>query len=214
MVSKVNGVKLKRFKDLMVRFGNSRQQFFFSQKRGSIAIEGAVCTMAVFVFLGMMINIFEVYNQALLAVRLTDNLAMSLFNGRNSNQVFLQGLVDQVMAANGVKGASATVNSIYISGSWNMRTFNYGAGCQGPSYGQDGNGIFLTSMIGQHGGSGDIFGYYNMNSLAQVAVCVPPPPFYLNWAFFGGPAIVGYNAFTQPQSAIAMVGIPNPPKHK
>lgn len=210
MVSKVNGVKLKRFKDLMVRFGNSRQQFFFSQKKGSIAIEGAMCTLTVFVFLGIMINLFEVYNQALLAVRLTDNLAMSLFNGRNSNQVFLQGLVDQVMAANGVKGASATVNTIYINGSWNMRTFNYGAGCQGPNYGQDANGIFLTDLIGQNGGAGEIFGYHNVNSLAQVTVCVPPQGLYLSWAFLG----LGYNPFIYPQSAAAVVAIPNPPKHK
>ena len=209
MVSKVNGVKLKRFKDLMLRFGNSRQQFFFSQKKGSIAIEGAMCTLTVFLFLGMMINVFEVYNQALLSVRLTDNLAMSVFNGRNSNQVFLQGLVDQVMAANGVKGASATVYTIYVSGSWKPRSFNYGAGCQGPNYGQGGNGLFLTALISQYGGSGTIYGYPNMNSLAQVAVCVPPPALYLNWAFLG---LTGYSPFTQSQSAIAMVGIPNPPK--
>ncbi len=210
MVSKVNGVKLKRFKDLMLRFGNSRQQFFFSQKKGSIAIEGAMCTLVVFIFIGMLINIVEVYLQAMLAVRLTDNVAMSLFNGRNTSYQFMQGLLDQVMAANGVKGSTATLNSFYVSGSWYNRTFNYGGGCQGPNYGQGGNGLFLQSLVqGVGSSSGTIYGYPNTNSLAQVAVCVPPPALYLNWAFLG---MTGYNPFTQTQSAIVMFGIPNPPK--
>ena len=116
-----------------------------------------------------------------------------------------------------IKGASATVNTMYVNGSWALRTFNYGAGCPGPDYGSNANGVFLEALISQSGGSaGIIYGYPNTNSLAQVTVCVPPPAFSLNWVFgpFGGTNGTGYNPFTQRQAAITMMGIPNPPKHK
>ncbi|MBQ3817986.1 MAG: hypothetical protein II846_02315 [Acetobacter sp.] len=200
-------LKLKQLKDLMLRFGNSRQQFFFSQKRGSIAIEGAVCTLVVFIFLGGLINLMEILNQRLLSIRLTNDLAISLFNGRNTNQAFLQGLVNQVMAANGVKGSSATVNTMYVNGSGALRTFNYGAGCSGPKS-SIANGAFLEVLKSQFGDFSQAGGALErtVNSLAQVTVCVPAP-FYLNWAMLG---------YTPPTSiaAVTMIGIPNPPKHK
>ena len=204
-------LKLKQLKDLMLRFGNSRQQFFFSQKRGSIAIEGAVCTLVVFIFLGGLINLMEILNQRLLSIRLTNDLAISLFNGRNTNQAFLQGLVNQVMAANGVKGSSATVNTMYVNGSGALRTFNYGAGCSGP---ESSNGAFLESLKPE---IEDYEDYYQessagagagMSSLAQVTVCVPPPAFYLNWTMLG----ILYHP--QRHAVTTIVSIPKPPKHK
>ena len=214
MIKKKMGIKLKNklqyFKDVMSAFGNARQQFFFSQKRGSIAIEGGVCTFVVFLFLAAMFDFFEVYNQTLLAVRLTEDLGVSVYNGRNITPAFLQGLVNEVMSMNGVTGSSASVYTMLINGSWLVRSYSYGGGCAGPNYGETAGGQFLSSLVRGISGGSDryVVGWPNVVALAEVTVCVPPPPLYLNWAMFGN-----YNMSTQ-QAAVMVVAIPKPPKHK
>ena len=203
--------KLQQFKDIMICFGNSQQTFFFSQKRGSIAIEGAMCTLVVFTFLGVIINIFELYSQVLLAVRLTDNLGISVSNGRNMTPAFLQGLMSQIMAESGVNGVSATISTMPVSNGFYVKNYSYGGGCVGPNFGAMSGGQMLSSLVeGMTGGQGvNITGWPNVVGLAQVAVCVPHP-FYLDWAMMLG----GSYATTQQQSGIMMLAIPKPPKEK
>ena len=205
--------KLQQIKDVMVCFSNSQRQFFFSQKRGSIAIEGAACTIAVFYFLAAVFNFFVFYNQVLLATRITEDLGISAYNARNATQVFLKQLVSQVMAKNGVKGSSATLATMMTNGYFVIRNYNYGGGCGGPNYGNYGQGVdqFLSHLVlGQGGGSNTtINGLAAVAAGAAVAVCVPPPRIYLDWATFGQ---WGY-IMNQQQAGLMMFVIPKPPKN-
>ena len=208
--------KLQQFKDVMVCFEKSQRQFFFSRKRGSIAIEGAMCTMFVFVFLCMLINIFMVLNQDLLAVRLSEAVGLSLYNARNSNPEFLLGLTSKVMRMNSVKGSSASVYTMGVYSDWAIKEYNYGGGCIGPNYGAAAGGQFLSHLVGgSAGGEGKyIVGWPNASAIAQVLVCVPQPAFFLNWAFpglhfFGGSS----GGMDQQQAALMMLAIPKPPKN-
>ena len=204
--------KLQQVKDVMVCFDKSQRQFFFSRKRGSIAIEGAMCTMVVFMFLAMVIDIFMVLNQDLLAVRISEAVGLSLYNARNSNPEFLQGLTSKVMRMNNVKGSSASVYIMAVYSDWTIQEYNYGGGCVGPNYGAAAGGAFLSHLVGGSGGGEGkyIVGWPNASAIAQVLVCVPQPAFFLNWAFFGG---YGSGGMDQQQAALMMLAIPNPPKN-
>lgn len=209
--------KLQQVKDVMVCFDKSQRQFFFSRKRGSIAIEGALFTMVVFMFLCMLIDIFMVLNQALLAVRISEAVGLSLYNARNSNPEFLLGLTSKVMRLNNVKGSSASVYTMGVYSDWAVKEYNYGGGCAGPNYGAAAGGGFLSHLVGgSAGGEGKyIVGWPNASAIAQVLVCVPQPAFFLNWAFPGLLFFGGYGpaGMDQQQAALMMLAIPKPPKN-
>lgn len=215
MIKKKMGIKLKnklqQFKNVLKTFNNSQEQFFFSQKRGSIAIEGAICSTAVVGFLGVMFNFFQYYNQSLLAVRLTDNLGMSVYNGRNTTPEFLQGLLNEIMAMNGVKGSSASLYIRFVQGGI-LRGYSYGGGCAGPNYGAGAGGEWIGHLGGNIGANQSIAGWSKTKvaALAQVMVCVPPPSLFIDWGKLGG---AGAN-FNSQLSAVMMLIIPKPPKHK
>lgn len=201
--------KLQHVKDVMVCFSNSQRQFFFSQKRGSIAVEGAFCTIVVLVFLGAIFDFLEYYNQTLLAVRLTDVLGMSVYNGRNTTPEFLQGLLNEIMAMNGVKGASASLYIRFIQGGI-LRGYSYGGGCAGPNYGAGYGGAWIGHLGGNIGANQSIAGWSKTKvaALAQVTVCVPPPSLYLDWGSLGN------GQMSSQIAAGMMLIIPKPPKHK
>ena len=201
--------KLQQFKNVLKTFNNSQEQFFFSQKRGSIAIEAAICSTAVVGFLGVMFDFFQYYNQTLLAVRLTDDLGMSVYNGRNTTPAFLQGLLNEIMTMNGVKGSSASLYIRFVQGGI-LRGYNYNGGCAGPNGGAFAGGGFISSL----GGSGSLGqsylnGFNNVAALAQVAVCLPPPSLFIDWGKLGG---AGANMNSQLSAAMMLV-IPAPPKN-
>ena len=199
--------KLLQFKDVLKTFNNSQEQFFFSQKRGSIAIEGAICSTAVVGFLGVMFNFFQYYNQTLLAVRLTDDLGMSVYNGRNTTPAFLQGLLNEIMTMNGVKGSSASLYIRFVQGGI-LRGYNYNGGCAGPNYGAAADGAFISSLGGIGSlGNHYLSGFNHVAALAQVAVCLPPPSLYLDWGKLGN------GIMTSQLSAAMMLVIPAPPKN-
>ena len=200
--------KLLQFKDVLKTFNNSQEQFFFSQKRGSIAIEGAICSTAVVGFLGVMFDFFQYYNQSLLAVRLTDDLGMSVYNGRNTTPAFLQGLLNEIMTMNGVKGSSASLYIRFVQGGI-LRGYNYNGGCAGPNYGAAADGAFISSLGGIGSlGNHYLSGFNHVAALAQVAVCLPPPSLYLDWG-----KLSNGNMTSQLSAAMILV-IPAPPKKK
>ncbi|MBO6035506.1 MAG: hypothetical protein J6P38_00245 [Acetobacter sp.] len=167
-----------------------------------------------FYFLSAIFDFFVLYSKTLLALRLTENLGISVYNARNATPAFLQGLLNKVMAMNGVKGSSATVATMMTNGYFVIRNYNYGGGCGGPNFGNYGQGIdqFLSHLVlGQTGGATtSISGLSGVSAVAGVAVCVPPPSLYLNWAKFGS----DYYTMATQQAGLMMFVIPKPPKHK
>ena len=174
-------------------------------KKGSIAIEGAICTLAAIMLLGVMYNICIIYICMLRAQRMAGDAARGLINAQSMTPGVIQNLVSDIAMEDGLdNGPTVQVSLTQVNGIGPIYTYYGGGGCAGP--GGHGSEWILQTMQETNVNSSNS-GMPKALAWAQVNACVPmPTTAFINLATFG------FMSMPQtPLTAHAFVVIPKPP---
>ncbi|MBO6086512.1 MAG: hypothetical protein J6P19_08980 [Acetobacter sp.] len=175
-------------------------------KKGSIAIEGAVCTLAAIMLLGVMYNLSMIYICMLHAQRMAGDAARGLINGQSMSSGVVQNLISDIAMEDGLdNGSTVQVSLTQVQGLGGIYTYYGGGGCAGP--GGHGSEWILQTMQEGSNASSIATGMPKALAFAQVNACVPmPTTSFINLATFGF-----VNIPQTPLTAHAFVIIPKPP---
>ena len=175
-------------------------------KKGSIAIEGAICTLAAIMLLGVMYNICIIYICMLRAQRMAGDTARGLINAQSMTPGVVQNLISDIAMEDGLdNGPTVQVSLTQVQGLGPVYTYYGGGGCAGPG-GHGSTWILYTMQENSYSNSYTI-GMPKALAFAQVNACVPmPTTAFINLATFG------FMSMPQtPLTAHAFVVIPKPP---
>ncbi|MBO6035496.1 MAG: hypothetical protein J6P38_00195 [Acetobacter sp.] len=194
---------LNAFMRNLARFGHSERRRL--SKKGSIAIEGAICTLAAIMLLGVMYNICIIYICMLRAQRMAGDAARGLINAQSMTPGVIQNLISDIAMEDGLdNGPTVQVSLTQVNGIGPIYTYYGGGGCAGP--GGHGSTWILYTMQETSVNSSNS-GMPKALAWAQVNACVPmPTTAFINLATFG------FMSMPQtPLTAHAFVVIPKPP---
>ena len=174
-------------------------------KKGSIAIEGAVCTLAAIMLLGVMYNLSMIFICMLHVQRMAGDAARGLINGQSMSSGVVQNLISDIAMEDGLdNGSTVQVSLTQVNGIGPIYTYYGGGGCAGP--GGHGSTWILYTMQETNVNSSNS-GMPKALAWAQVNACVPmPTTAFINLATFGF-----VNIPQTPLTAHAFVAIPKPP---